>query len=133
MGVAIATCPLCEATCGLEITVDDGAVTHVRGDDADVLSHGFLCPKGASLKELHDDPDRLRTPLLREPDGSFRAASWDEAFAEIDRRLPAIREEHGHEAVGVYVGNPNAHNLSTLVYGRVLVKALQTRHVFSAS
>ena len=81
MAIAFSTCPLCEATCGLQITVRDGAVTGIRGDGDDVLSHGFVCPKGASLRELHDDPDRLRTPLIREPDGGFRRASWDEAFA----------------------------------------------------
>jgi anaerobic selenocysteine-containing dehydrogenase len=108
-------------------------VTGIRGDADDVLSHGFVCPKGASLKELHDDPDRLRTPLIREPGGGFRPASWDEAFAEIDRRLPAIQAEHGPNAVAAYIGNPSAHNLSSLVYGRVLLKALQTRNLFSAS
>ena len=133
MAVVFSTCPLCEATCGLQITVDDGAVTGIRGDADDVLSHGFVCPKGASLKELHDDPDRLRTPLIREPDGGFRPASWDEAFAEIDRRLPAIQAVHGRDAVAAYIGNPSAHNLSSLIYGRVLLKALQTRNLFSAS
>jgi anaerobic selenocysteine-containing dehydrogenase len=133
MPVAYATCPLCEATCGLKITVSDGNVGRIEGDDHDALSHGFVCPKGASLRELHDDPDRLRTPLLRERGGGFRPASWDEAFAEIDRRLRAIHEARGRDAVAVYFGNPNAHNLSALIYGRVLVKALQTRNVFSAS
>ncbi len=133
MAIAFSTCPLCEATCGLQITVDDGAVSGIRGDADDVLSHGFVCPKGASLVELHDDPDRLRTPLIREPDGGFRPASWDEAFAEIDRRLPAIQAEHGRDAVAAYIGNPSAHNLSSLLYGRVLLKALQTRNLFSAS
>src|SRR3954471_16094670 len=133
MAIAFSTCPLCEATCGLQITVDDGAVTGVRGDADDVLSHGFVCPKGASLRELHDDPDRLRTPLIRQPGGGFRPASWDEAFAEIDRRLPAIQAEHGRDAVAAYIGNPSAHNLSSLLYGRVLLKALQTRNLFSAS
>src|SRR6266536_5263080 len=133
MPAAFSTCPLCEATCGLEITVSGGAVGRIRGDADDVLSHGFVCPKGASLKELHDDPDRVRTPLLREPGGGFRAASWDEAFAVIDRRLQPIRAEYGNDAVGVYIGNPSAHNLSALVYGRVLLKALGTHNIFSAS
>src|SRR6478752_1902562 len=133
MAIAFGTCPLCEATCGLRFTVDDGAVTGIRGDADDVLSHGFVCPKGASLRELHDDPDRLRTPLIREPGGGFRAASWDEAFAEIDRRLPAIQAEHGRNAVAAYIGNPSAHNLSSLLYARVLLKALQTRNLYSAS
>ncbi len=133
MAVAFTTCPLCEATCGLRLTVEAGAVTAIRGDAEDVLSHGFICPKGASLKELHEDPDRLRTPMVRDAGGTLRPASWDEAFAAIDRRLPAIQAEHGHDAVAVYIGNPTAHNLASLLYGRVLLKALRTRNIFSAS
>jgi anaerobic selenocysteine-containing dehydrogenase len=132
MAVAFATCPLCEATCGLELTLSEGGIDRVRGDADDVFSHGFICPKGVSLKELHDDPDRLRTPLVR-VGGELRPASWDEACAEIDRRLNAIWDEHGRQALAIYLGNPSAHNLSVLTYGRVLVKALQTRNIFSAS
>jgi anaerobic selenocysteine-containing dehydrogenase len=132
MAVAFATCPLCEATCGLELTLSEGGLDRVRGDADDVFSRGFICPKGASLKELHDDPDRLRTPLVR-VGGELQPASWDEAFAEIDRRLNAIWDEHGRQALAIYLGNPSAHNLSVLTYGRVLVKALQTRNIFSAS
>jgi anaerobic selenocysteine-containing dehydrogenase len=132
MAVAFATCPRCEATCGLELTLSEGGIDRVRGDADDVFSHGFICPKGVSLKELHDDPDRLRTPLVR-VGGELRPASWDEACAEIDRRLNAIWDEHGRQALAIYLGNPSAHNLSVLTYGRVLVKALQTRNIFSAS
>src|SRR6195952_3125816 len=130
MPVAFRTCPLCEATCGLALEVDAAAhtVTKVRGDADDVFSHGFLCPKGVSIKELHDDPDRVRTPLVKQPDGTFAPASWDEAFAEIDRRLPAVVAEGGRDAVGVYIGNPGSHSLAFLLYGKVLLKALGTRN-----
>jgi anaerobic selenocysteine-containing dehydrogenase len=129
---AYRTCPLCEATCGLEITVTDGVVTKIRGDDEDVFSHGFICPKGNGLKALHEDPDRVRTPLIRSGSG-FEKASWDEAFAEIDRRLQPILEEHGRNAVALYLGNPSAHNLDALIYGRVLAKALGTRNIYTAT
>jgi hypothetical protein len=66
---------LCEATCGLTITLDDDEVTAIRGDPVDVFSHGFLCPKGVALKELHDGPARIRTTLIRQADGSFATAS----------------------------------------------------------
>src|SRR3989304_7095496 len=82
------TCPLCEATCGLEITVDDGQVTRIRGDRDDVFSKGFICPKGSTLGELHEDPDRLRRPQIRRGD-TWTSVSWEEAFAEIEApRLP---------------------------------------------
>ena len=91
-----------------EITVQGGHVTRIRGDRDDVFSHGFICPKGSTLKQLHEDPDRLRTPLVRR-DGELVEATWDEAFAEIERRLAPIIEHHGRDAVAVYLGNPNAH------------------------
>jgi anaerobic selenocysteine-containing dehydrogenase len=135
MPVAYRTCPLCEATCGLALDVDHAGhtVTKVRGDAGDVFSRGFLCPKGVSIKELHDDPDRVRTPLVRQADGTFAQATWDEAFAEIARRLPPVIEAGGRDAVAVYLGNPAAHSLGPQLYGRVLVKALGTRSLFSAS
>ncbi len=129
---AYRTCPLCEATCGLELTVN-GRVTRVRGDAEDVFSAGFICPKGAHIASLHDDPDRLRTPMLRGADGDLAPASWEEALAFVDERLRAVVDAGGREAVAVYLGNPSAHGLSAILYGRVLVKALGTRNVYSAS
>jgi anaerobic selenocysteine-containing dehydrogenase len=126
------TCPLCEATCGLEITVTDGRVQRIRGDRDDVFSHGFICPKGSTLKQLHEDPDRLRAPQIREA-GVHRETTWDAAFAEIERRLMPIIAEHGPQAVAIYLGNPNAHNMSGLFWGRPLIRALGSRNVFTAS
>lgn len=128
---AYRTCPLCEATCGLEIKLEGERVTSIRGDADDVFSHGFICPKGSALRALHEDPDRIRTPLIRDQDG-FRAASWDEAFALIDARLAPILAQD-RNGVGVYLGNPNAHNLSNLLYTRVLIRALASHNVYSAS
>jgi anaerobic selenocysteine-containing dehydrogenase len=108
-------------------------VVKIRGDEEDVFSHGFLCPKAHGLKALHEDPDRLRTPLVRGPDGELHEASWDEAFAEIDSRLTPILEEHGRDSVGAYIGNPNAHNLSALIYGRAWLRALGSKNIYSAS
>ena len=125
-------CPLCEACCGLEIQVRDGWVTGIRGHDADVLSAGYICPKGVALKDLHEDPDRLRAPLVKR-DGVFEEVTWDEAFAEIERRLPSLRATHGRHAVAITVGNPSAHKIGLLTYFGKLARALGTRNVFSAS
>lgn len=125
-------CPLCEACCGLEIQVRDGRVTGIRGHDADVLSAGYICPKGVALKDLHEDPDRLRAPLLKR-NGEFVEVSWEEAFAEIERRLPPLRAVHGRHAVAITVGNPSAHKIGLLTYFGKLARALGTRNVFSAS
>jgi anaerobic selenocysteine-containing dehydrogenase len=126
------TCPLCEATCGLELTLFGDEVVSIRGDRDDVFSRGFICPKGYALKELHSDPDRLTTPLIRQPDGGFAPAGWDEAFAVIERRLAPILADD-RNAVAVYLGNPNAHQLDNLLYVKALVRMLGTHNVYSAS
>ncbi len=129
----IRTCPLCEATCGLRLELDaEDRVVSVRGDDQDVFSAGYLCPKGATIGELEADPDRLTTPRLRSR-GRLVEATWEEAYAEIAHRLPAIQSEYGHDAVALYLGNPNAHNLSGQLYVRPLAKALGTTNISSAS
>jgi anaerobic selenocysteine-containing dehydrogenase len=125
-------CPLCEACCGLEIKVQNNKVVSIRGHDADVLSAGYICPKGVALKDLHEDPDRLRTPLIKR-NGTFVEATWDEAFAEIERRLPPLMAAHGRNATGIVVGNPSAHKLGLLTYFGKFARALGTRNVFSAS
>jgi anaerobic selenocysteine-containing dehydrogenase len=125
-------CPLCEACCGLELKVRDGRVISIRGHEADVFSAGYICPKGVALKDLHEDPDRLRAPLIKR-NGQFVQATWEEAFAEIEARLPAVRSQHGRDAVAIAVGNPSAHKMSLLLYFGKLARALGSKNVFSAS
>ncbi|MEV1245029.1 molybdopterin-dependent oxidoreductase [Nonomuraea sp. NPDC049750] len=127
------TCPLCEAVCGLTLTLDEGGhVTSVRGDKEDPFSKGFICPKGASLGRLDEDPDRLRKPLIREGE-LWREVGWDEAFAAVKQGLDQVTERHGRQSVGVYLGNPNVHNMAGQLYGTPLLKSLGTRNIFSAS
>jgi anaerobic selenocysteine-containing dehydrogenase len=125
-------CTLCEATCGLRIDVEGDRVRKIVGDDADPFSRGFLCPKAIGMKALQEDPDRLNTPRIREG-GTFREASWEEAFDVALRGLVALREQHGADAIATYLGNPSAHSLHAMVYGPVLQRALGTRQRYSAS
>ncbi|MFI2372599.1 molybdopterin oxidoreductase family protein [Streptomyces sp. NPDC018833] len=129
---ALRICPLCEATCGLTLTIEGTRVTRARGDRDDVFSEGFICPKGASFGELDADPDRLRTPLVRE-NGRLREASWEEAFGLVASRIRPLVEEHGPNAVGVVLGNPNVHTMAGGLYPPVLLSTLGTRNIFSAS
>ena len=134
---AFRTCPLCEASCGLEITLrSDGQggeeVQRIRGDRLDVFSKGYLCPKGSTLKHLHEDPDRLRAPMVKR-NGEHVAVSWDEAWQEVAARFADVIGGHGRESLAAYVGNPTAHSLSAMMFSRVLLTGLGTRHRFSAS
>jgi anaerobic selenocysteine-containing dehydrogenase len=130
--VAYRVCPLCEAGCGLEVSLEGDRVKRIRGDREDVFSHGYICPKGSTLKQLHEDPDWLRQPMVKR-DGRFEPVSWDEAFAEVERRLTPVIEAQGRDAVAIYVGNPTAHSLGGLTFLRGLIKALGTTNVYSAS
>ncbi|HEV8630343.1 MAG TPA: molybdopterin-dependent oxidoreductase [Thermoanaerobaculia bacterium] len=126
-------CNLCEAICGVEIRVEDGRITTIRGDAADPLSRGHICPKAVALQDLEDDPDRLREPLRRGALGDWQPVGWQEALDEIAARTRRIQAEHGRDAVGVYLGNPNVHNSGSLLYVRPFLAALGSRSRFSAT
>ncbi|GIE95686.1 molybdopterin oxidoreductase family protein [Paractinoplanes rishiriensis] len=129
---AYRTCPLCEAACGLELTVTGDRITAARGDREHVFSHGFVCPKGATFGQLTADPDRLRRPLVRRA-GRLEEASWDEAFAAVEAGLRPIAAEHGPDAIALYLGNPNVHTMAGGLYVSPLVRTLGSRNVFTAS
>lgn len=124
-------CTLCEAHCGILVTVEDLRVTRIEGNPDDVLSKGYICPKATAMGGLHHDPDRLRTPVKR-VGTEFVPIGWDEAIAEAGRRLRQVRAEHGAHAVGMYLGNPAAHS-SSVIYGGMLRAALGTNNFFTAS
>jgi len=129
---AYRTCPLCEAACGLQLTVRDERVVTVRGDRDHVFSHGFLCPKGATFGQLCDDPDRLRAPLVRRGD-RHEEVGWDEAFQAVEAGLRPIIERYGADAVAFYLGNPNVHTMAGGLYLTPLLRAAGSRNIFSAS
>ena len=116
------------------LTIDDEhrRVTGARGDRDDVFSAGFICPKGASFPELDNDPDRLIRPLVRRG-GELTETTWDEAYSAVTDGLARVLQEHGGGSVAIYLGNPNAHTIAGSLYAPVIIRALGTRHVYSAS
>lgn len=118
--------------CGLAIEHDGETIHSIRGDDADPFSRGHLCPKALALKDVHEDPDRLRLPQRRRGD-RWETLSWDEAFDEVAERLTGLQREHGPSAVGVFQGNPTIHNYGTMLFAQLFVRALRTRSHFSAT
>ncbi|MCA9947289.1 MAG: molybdopterin-dependent oxidoreductase, partial [Anaerolineales bacterium] len=126
------TCNLCEAMCGLEIEVNGEEILAIRGDKADPFSRGHICPKATALADIYHDPDRLRQPVRRTPDG-WEQISWDEAFDEVVGNLKRIQKEYGRNAIGIYQGNPNVHNVGALLYSPPFVRTLRTKNRFSAT
>ena len=126
------TCSICEAMCGIVVEHRDGQVVSIRPDRDDVLSRGHICPKAVALKDLHEDPDRLRQPMRRTATG-WEPVSWDEAFDEIERRTGEIRRRHGRDALAIYAGNPTAHNLGAMLRVGDFIRAAGTRNLYSAT
>ena len=131
-GTRLTACNLCEAICGLELTITDGEVTAIRGNPRDPLSRGYICAKGVALADTYEDPDRLRRPLVRRG-REWTETDWDDALDLVADRLAATIEQHGPDSVGVYLGNPNVHALGSATHGVPFVKALGTRNRFSAT
>jgi anaerobic selenocysteine-containing dehydrogenase len=130
--VRISTCPLCEAACGILVELDGERIRSIRGDVDDPFSRGYICPKAAALADIHNDPDRVRTPLIRQGT-SWREASWDEALDRAAEGLDRLRRQHGRDAVAIYYGNPVAHSLGLITHALTFARALRTRNVYSAS
>jgi len=131
-GTHYRTCHLCEAMCGVAIEVQDGHIQSIKGDADDPLSRGYICPKAVAMQDLHEDPERLRKPVRRTSEG-WQEMEWDEAFDLVADRLHQVREEHGRNSIGAYLGNPNVHNHGALIAGLPFLKALGTQNRFSAT
>ena len=134
----LGVCNLCEAICGLVVTLDEGRITDVRGNPDDPLSRGHVCPKAIALQDVHEDPDRLRRPVRRVPgrDGAadtWQEVSWDEALDLVADRLAGTIDEHGRDALAIYLGNPNVHSLGSMTHGTAMVRSFRTRNKYSAT
>ena len=125
-------CPLCEAICGLEIRTRGQEIVSIRGDKDDPFSRGHICPKAIALQDIQDDPDRLRNPV-KKVNGKWQEIGWDEALDEVTDRLFTLREVHGPDSLGIYLGNPNVHNLGAMTHGPLFYKMLRTKNRFSAT
>ncbi|HEX4873124.1 MAG TPA: molybdopterin-dependent oxidoreductase [Nevskiaceae bacterium] len=125
-------CNLCEAICGLRYEVRGSEILSIRGDEQDPFSRGHICPKAVALRDLYEDPDRLRQPLRRTAEG-WEPVAWETAFDEISARLLAIRAAHGDDAIAAYLGNPNVHNYGSLTHAQHFLGHFRTRNRYSAT
>ena len=126
------TCNLCEAMCGIVIQHDGERVLSIKGDKDDPFSKGYICPKATALQDLHEDPDRLRHPVERTANG-WQEISWPEALDKVAVGIQSVQKQYGQNALGIYLGNPNVHNLGGMLTIKHLLGSLKTRSRFSAT
>jgi len=94
--------PGCHGGCGQKLFVADGRLVRVEGDKNNPWNHGRSCPRVLALTQYMYHPDRITRPLRRvgeRGEGRFEPIGWDEAFDLCERRLRAIRDQHGAESV----------------------------------
>lgn len=130
--VVYRTCTLCEACCGIAVRLAGDRVTAISGDDEAPSSRGYVCAKARALKDLHEDPDRLRYPLRR-VGRDWQRVSWREAFAVAAGGLHTVQQRCGRDAVATYWGEPFVHNLGAMVFADVLTGALGSTKRFGAN
>ena len=126
------TCTLCEAMCGIEVKHDGEKVLSIKGDKNDPFSKGYICPKATALQDLYEDPDRLRQPVERTGDG-WKEISWTEALDKVAAGIQTLQKTHGQNSLGIYLGNPNVHNMGSMLTTKHLLTSLKSRIRFSAT
>ncbi len=124
-------CRICEVTCGLIATIDDGRVTKLRPDPDHVVSRGYSCPKGLASHEVTHDPDRILHPMKRTAAG-WERISWEQAIGEIGAKLDALRAAHGPHAIALYTGNPSGYAYAHRIYSANWIKAIGSRNSYGA-
>ena len=135
-------CNYCEAMCGIQVDFDAKAETpekifRVRPDKSDTFSKGSMCPKASALGPLFLDPKRLKYPVKKiisdNGDIEWKTIEWEEAYTTVADNLKRIREQHGTDSIGTYLGNPIVHNLGMMMFVKVLTKAIGSRNIYSAT
>ncbi len=124
-------CVLCSLNCGIEVTVEDGHLSKIRGDRRHVISQGYQCQKASRLDYYQNAAGRLTQPLRRRDDGGFEPVSWETAIREIAAELVRLRDTHGGHALACYGGGGQGNHLGG-VYGSTLRAALGTRYIYSS-
>ncbi|MDX2154472.1 MAG: molybdopterin-dependent oxidoreductase [Bryobacteraceae bacterium] len=99
-------CGICSPACGLQATVENGAVRFVEGLPGDAHGEGHLCGKGAAGAQFLYDPDRLKYPMKRtnpnkgfDQDPGWVRISWQEALDTIAAKMQGAIDQHGTESL----------------------------------
>jgi formate dehydrogenase len=125
-------CRVCEPSCGLVATVEDGALRALEPDRDHPVSRGFACRKGLAGLDIHHDPDRLDHPAQR-TGGRLVRRTWDEAIGAVAAGLADVHRRHGPEAIGLYIGNPASFNSMIGIAPPELFHRLGVDRVFSSA
>ena len=121
-------CRICNAMCGILVTVDGERVLRVRGDADHPLSMGYTCPKGRALPGFHHDPRRLDHPLI-----GPRRVAWDVLLDDLERRVRGTLETAGPDGVGMYLASGSAFDSAGRRAAERFLRVLGSRQKYTAA
>jgi len=125
-------CRICEALCGLEVDVEGGRVTDVRPDPEHVATRGFACLKGLRQHKMYASEDRLRYPERR-VGSRWERTSWSDALRGIGDKVHSIREQHGPNAIAMYVGTAAGFSVLHPVFAQGFMTGIGSRSMYSSA
>jgi anaerobic selenocysteine-containing dehydrogenase len=96
-------CRICNAMCGILVTLEGDDVVRVRGDAAHPLSEGYTCPKGRALPAFHHDPRRLDRPAI-----GGREVPWDAMLDDLAARVQGTLDVAGPHGIAMYLASGSA-------------------------
>jgi assimilatory nitrate reductase catalytic subunit len=120
-------CSFCGMQCGIQLKVKDEKVVGFEPWEEFPFNRGMLCPKGVKRYLQGDHPDRLLRPLMR-TDAGFTPVSYQEALDYTARRLSAIRDTYGPDAIAIY-GGASMITEKAYVLGKFARIAVGTKHI----
>ena len=125
-------CRICEALCGLEVTVDGDQVVDIKPDDDHIATRGYGCLKGLKQHRLYDTPDRLLYPMQR-IDGELRRVSWDGALGNIGSKVRELIDNHGRDSIALYVGTAAGFGVLHPVFAQGFMAGVGSASMFSSA
>ncbi|MFO0692466.1 MAG: molybdopterin-dependent oxidoreductase [Polyangiales bacterium] len=124
-------CRICEALCGLEVTVENDEVIQIRPDDRHVATRGYGCVKGLKQHRLVAPRDRLKRPLKR-VGNDYVEIGWDQALAEIGAKVKALRGIHP-DSIAMYVGTAAGFGVLHPVFAQGFMTGVGSKSMFASA
>lgn len=125
-------CRICEALCGLDVTVEGDQVVDIKPDNDHVATRGYGCLKGLKQHKMYDTPDRLLYPMQR-VDGELQRVSWDDALSSIGGKVRELIDNHGPDSIAMYVGTAAGFGVLHPVFAAGFMQGVGSTSMFASA
>jgi formate dehydrogenase len=124
-------CRICEASCGLELSLENGEVIDIKPNKDHIGTEGFACMKGLNQHKMYSSPDRLKTPMKRVGDG-FKPISWKQANREIGAKVKALKAV-SEQSIAMYVGTAAGFSILHPIFAEGFMRGIGSKNIYSSA